>query len=183
MNVRLVGAYVCGLAACWSVATLYAVHGGMPHNPVHLPLENPVSISTVMPEGWAFFTRSPREEYAVALTRIGDRWAPASFGTHNSATNLFGIVRKSRAQAVEVGALVAKVPSAKWVECQPDESDEDCLGHTPINAATVNAAAVPSLCGSVGVVKRLPVPWAWARANARRAILMPAKALRVEVQC
>jgi Sporulation delaying protein SdpA len=44
-----------------------------------------------------------------------------------------------------------------------------------------NLARHPQLCGDVLVVERTPVPWAWA--GSHRAVSMPLKYARLDVQC
>jgi len=44
-----------------------------------------------------------------------------------------------------------------------------------------NLAQHPQLCGDVLLLDRTPVPWAWA--GTHRAVSMPVKYARLDVQC
>ena len=51
------------LGVAWATAGLYVVHAQVPRNVLELPLERVLgpAIPFFAPEGWAFFTRDPRE--------------------------------------------------------------------------------------------------------------------------
>jgi antimicrobial peptide system SdpA family protein len=163
------------------VVSSYAVHAPMPANAVSLPYESSMRswVRQLLPEGWAFFTRSPREADVAPVIRTGHgRWRDALLGPHAEPRNAFGFARRSRAQGVELGMLSGSLRKDAWTDCRGPV--DACLERaTAVGVA--NTAPAPTLCGAVGLVSRPPVPWAWSRSS--REITMPARVARLEVSC
>lgn len=159
---------------------VYAVHAQMPVNAVTLPHEDTLrpSVRLVLPQGWSFFTRSPREADFVAFSRGADgRWRSSLRAPHAEPRNAFGLARASRAQGVEVGLLTGLLRDTDWQDCRGDPAG--CLDRAdPVRAA--NPALLKTLCGDVGLVQRPPVPWAWSRAG---DVTMPSVVARLELSC
>jgi antimicrobial peptide system SdpA family protein len=179
----VIGVSVLLLAFVWLVVAVYAVHASMPTNPIKLPAENSVRVVMWLPQGWKFFTRSPREERyeALALTPEGG-WTRAVSWPNARAANLFGLSRRGRAQSVEVGLLEGAAQSKSdkplWQSC--DAKVEECLAKmSPIEVD--NTTPQPAVCGEVALIKRPPIPWAWTKST--RKVEMPAKVLRLKVRC
>ena len=159
---------------------MYSSHGALPVNPIKLPLEQSVYPQVWVPQGWKFFTRSPREEEVGAFVRApGGGWVTGLIGANGSAANLFGLRRATRAQGIELGLLVTAVDKDAWQPCK--ERLEVCVEKAPLVGNVRNVTPDPTLCGEVGLTLQPPVPWAWSRA--RRKVTMPSKAVRVNVQC
>ena len=172
------GTLACLLVAGWTVFAVYSVHAGMPETAIQLPFEDRNFIRTFTPQGWAFFTRDPREERFSVYGNDDDAWRPLLAMPLASAENMFGLSRVGRANAVEYGMLYADIPAETWTECRG--SHAACLDQLQTSATLDNAAPVPAICGDVGVVVQPPVPWVWSR-NER--IEMPLRAVRVRVRC
>lgn len=158
----------------------YAVHSQMPTNALELPGEGQLrpALRVLLPQGWAFFTRSPREERYYTYRKEVDGWSVASLGPHSEAGNLFGLDRRSRAQGVELGLLHGVIPGGAWHKCA--EHPLRCLdGVTPISVS--NRSPAPTLCGEIGIALQEPVPWAWS--SARAELTMPSRVVRLEISC
>ena len=170
-----------GLAAAIVAVT---VHGSMPYNAIESNLVRDLQTTAWAPESWRFFTRNPQEEQVAPYSRTGESWTPAS-SPGGSPRYLFGLDRAGRAQGVELGLLLEGMPKASFRACDDDEAPEVCLSKTTKVFRLKNETPRPSLCGQIGVVSKKPVPWAWARLRAvsARTIHMPARVLRLEVEC
>ena len=179
-SLRAVGAFVLALALAWFTLLAYVVHAAVPPNPIRLPLEKRMYTRYWAPQGWAFFTRDPREEDILLFVRGRDgAWISAHKGPHASPSNYFGLSRASRARGIEVGQILRRVPKAGWQPCK--ERAEVCLERTP-NAGTVrNISPNPTLCGEVGLALQKPVPWAWS--SSAYKIVMPSRVSRLGVLC
>lgn len=178
---KTLGAAVTSIAALWLLLAFYAVDAALPSNVVHLPFENVVQARTLVPQGWGFFTRSPREadlEPYVLDEASGD-WADVSRAPHSEARNVFGLRRASKAQRIELALVRSGVPKEAWSDCEGDPFD--CLDTSEASGPITNGSPGPSICGTVGLVSQEPVPWAWARSG--RDIDMPSRVARVEVNC
>jgi antimicrobial peptide system SdpA family protein len=179
-RLRVLGSLVVCLTASWSILIMYIVHSALPFNPIHLPLEGALRVRYFAPEGWAFFTRDPREERFKAFVRTRDGvWSDALTSPHSRAANLFGLNRRSTAQGIEIGLLLTEIPEKAWQGCRGEISD--CLPALAVSNSIQNVSPQPTLCGDVGISAQKPVPWAWSRS--RTKIIMPSRLLRLKVLC
>lgn len=103
---RALGAQVLLVGSVLGLFVLYSVHAALPPNVLELPLERSVEPRKWAPQGWAFFTRNPREPRVLPFVAESGTWRSANLGPHAQARYAFGLDRKSRAQGVEVGLLM-----------------------------------------------------------------------------
>jgi antimicrobial peptide system SdpA family protein len=179
---RRLGMAALVIAVAWAVAALYVIHSQLPNNTLALPGEDRLrtSIRAVAPQGWAFFTRSPRDPDLVAWRPAAGRgWESAMDAPHAEPRNAFGFNRRSRAQPVELALLANGVPIEQWREC--DSGDVPACLATAVAVPIDNPSPHPLLCGPVGLSRQEPLPWAWI--DAAETTRMPATVLRLEVQC
>ena len=179
---RRVGAWVLFVGIALSLPIAYSVHAAVPPNPVRLPYEQDVHARQWAPQGWAFFTRDPREPVVLSFRRTGDGvWRSASLGEHTQPRFAFGLNRRWRVQGVEMGLLLAALRqrSNVWSECGDELAR--CLEAALPAATIVNVSPEPTLCGAVGLARREIVPWAWS--HAQDALTMPSQVVRLVVSC
>lgn len=167
------------IAAVWGAIFLFVLVHSLPHNPVGGAIPDRIGIRIFIPEGWAFFTKDPRDRQFQVFSERGGRWVPAMRMPVARPGNLFGIDRAARAQGVELGMILQKVPDAAWAECASD--DAVCLRAASADFEIRNDLPTPTLCGRIGIVLREPVPWAWR--SSRDEIHMPALAARLRIRC
>ncbi|HVG60573.1 MAG TPA: SdpA family antimicrobial peptide system protein [Hyalangium sp.] len=181
LRARRLGLLALGLITGWSIVAAYALHSALPYNPIKLPFEDRVDVKLVLPEGWAFFTRDPRDERMMPFQR-GEHggWVAANKTPNFQPQNSFGIDRAARAQGVELGLLLDGVRGEERLSCEEDPLV--CLERAPVAQAR-NTSPRPSLCGQVGLVFQKAVPWAWARSSKDKKIIMPSKVMRMDIQC
>lgn len=179
-RLRRLGLTLCAIVLAGVTLATYATFSLLPYNPVRLPFAEEVSAAVWFPEGWAFFTRDARDEDIYMFTREADgTWRNASALPHFQASHLFGLDRTSKAQGIEVGALVQKAASAQRQACR--EAPTACLNGAAVSLTVENTAPRPTLCGEVGLAFQKPIPWAWSRSP--RPIVMPSRVLKLEVKC
>ena len=179
---RFLGGVALMLAITWSVLSLYAVHIELPVNALDLPLESSIkpNLQALIPEGWGFFTRDPREARLLPFIRQAGAWRTASEGPNGEAWNAFGFNRAARAQGVEMGLLEFTIPADAWKDC--NEEIGSCLDKLPTATPVSNPIPHPTLCGEVGFAQRDTVPWAWAASTPDESA-MPSKVVRLNVTC
>jgi len=173
------GLLAVGLAVFWAGVGLYVLHPILPYNPLRLPFAAEVKASFWVPEGWAFFTRDPRGDLLTLMRLTPDGWVPAGPGVQSEARYAFGIMRHPRAENSEALRLVKQVPSSAWAVCEGGAAP--CLDGMETSLRTESPSARPTLCGTVGLVKRPQVPWAWSRGPTPAQ--MRGTVARVEVAC
>ena len=145
------------------------------------PFRLRINTVALAPEGWAFFTRNPREAVVLVhkMRDIG-RWERLSLANFTPG-NLFGLRRSSRLLTTEMALLLRGIPSDRWVPCRA--SIPECLAREKPATFTVEkkTPAVASLCGETVLQVVEPVPWAWS--SSRDRIRMPSKILKLKVRC
>ncbi|WP_353945227.1 SdpA family antimicrobial peptide system protein [Streptomyces sp. HUAS MG91] len=151
------------VTAVWAVAALYVAQAFLPPNVIKLPGQKPFRqvALVVAPQGWAFFTKSPREPVHVPYRQRADgSWADARISPHAKPSNAFGLDRASRSQGIE-GALLVHKDGIHWNDCSDPSSPEECLKGARLSAPITNPSPSPSLCGRAALVEVKPVPFAW----------------------
>lgn len=167
------------LVACWSCFCVIAFFGSLPDSPMRLSKKHHLYLASVLPEGWSFFTRSPREEEISAFGRDGGAWRLLNFRA-SSSRSWFGLRRTSRVQGVEFGGLAAQIPDSSWsAHSDPFSGGADLTSIPRLPAG--NTAVRKTMCGEVLLQKKPPVPWAWSRSG--RPVAMPAKYVLLQVDC
>jgi len=149
-------------------SALAASHGEMTTNAVAL-----------LPQGWAFFTRDPREERVTAWIRRGDGWEVVD-QRGSSLSAFMGLRRSASVLGVELGTLAAKLPEERWVAAA-DPRNPTATGATLPPMEVRDDSVAPRLCGDLVLSKAEPVPWAWSRS--RTPVPMPTRVARATVVC
>lgn len=125
------------------------------------------SIVALIPERWAFFTKSPRSEgmQAYAPSADASEWTQATTFPIFQLSNAFGLDRTVRAGGIEIGALDMAGNQAPWFECASGETRDACL-RAAADAEGFNEVQNPSpaplLCGRIALLGITPSPWAYA---------------------
>jgi len=153
----------------WATILLSIVAASLPYNPLTLDLPAERGIRMLMPEGWGFFTRDPREPDITTYVKSKGSWYRSPNMPIANAANLFGINRFPRAQSVELGMLLHDVPAEWWRPCR--SNIDACLQSIPAKPVT-NTSPFPVFRDTIGLVRQEPIPWAWAAH--RNSITMPA---------
>jgi antimicrobial peptide system SdpA family protein len=176
---RVVAVALIASVAAWAGIAAAAIHASLPLNPIELSPERELVLRELLPEGWKFFTRNPQEAQILPFALTDGAWTSASLTPNARPVNLFGLDRAGRSQGIELGTLLEQLDAGAWAECEG--SPLTCLGNVPVTASLKNPFPRPSLCGELGFVSQKPVPWAWARLGEH--VEMPARVVRVVVQC
>lgn len=162
----------------WSVLVVLLMRAFMPDNPLRISRAVKENLTVLLPQGWVFFTRDPREP----SDRLYLRTTPCCrqvVQSNGDLANMFGLNRDSRALSVELGALISQVPASSWRQCRGDL--ETCIVKSEAPAAPVrNASTSRQLCGEVLVHRSKPIPWAW---SANEHVDPPYSLARMNVSC
>jgi antimicrobial peptide system SdpA family protein len=177
-NAVLAHAAACALIA--GVAILYSVHSAMPHNAVELPFEKDVQMGLILPEGWAFFTKSPKDPRFLVFGPTSDGSWARRYGETTDLATTFAFSRKTRSLGVEAGLIASSVTETDWRKCSSAPST--CMSlwsGSPV--AAINETPRPTLCGPLALVKQDRLPWAWA--NTVTQDTMSSRIVRIDVRC
>jgi antimicrobial peptide system SdpA family protein len=164
------------VATVAAVFATYVLHAALPVNALELPFESRDTIKQIMPEGWAFFTASPRTVYPQVYEHLANDWrAPGE--SLVVASGLFGLNRSQRAEGTEAALLMYQIPPESWSSCKT--LPRECLSKLSITRTLRNDSTLRHFCGDIGFVNQEVLPWAWRRSGT----VMPSMVIRVQVQC
>lgn len=154
-------------AAALVLVGVYDIKVHAPANILELPGSDQVQpvLTSTLPQGWAFFTRSPREDNLRVYPVTSD-----GLGTHVQSPyaepgNAFGLDRAVRAQGTESALVQYAVPMSSWVDC--DGPRADCLEQALAVALEGNLPEVENpafrttICGPVVLSMERVGAWAY----------------------
>jgi antimicrobial peptide system SdpA family protein len=124
-------------------------------------------VGQLLPQGWAFFTRSMNQSDIAAYT--GDLSQEITT-TNSDSDNGLGISRAQRTEGPEISTLTQSVPAEGWTPCATfTDSLDNCerIRKSAVSTSLRNESPHPVLCGEVAFVKSEPVPWAWTTEHSR----------------
>lgn len=147
-----------------------------------LPHKLEASLVTAFPQGWAFFTKSPKEPELVPLQKVsGGKLEMATQLPTARIENVFGFSRYGRAQGVELAILANSVPGSHWQQC--DGSSRECrnsLDET-MRYPLVNETPGAILCGELMLLERAATPYNYQEFTSTE--FQSRRAALVEVTC
>lgn len=73
-------------SVAWSLIVLYAVQEQVPKNVITLPAQTKLkyTVANIAPQGWAFFTKSPRDPEIMPYKKTSDGWQTLAMTPHAS---------------------------------------------------------------------------------------------------
>ena len=145
-------------------------------SPLRAPAGRRLGLLAVAPQFWGYFA-SPLQDRMELFRLRGGSWVRADFPL-GSPRNLLGLGRGPVGHSSELRALLRDA-APEWSETKIRDGE---LPDSPSPGVPVkNLAKHPQLCGDVLLLDRTPVPWAWVGSG--RAVAMPVRYARLEVQC
>ncbi len=172
----LVGAFLL-LLLTFAVVGVYSIKTMLPHSPLNLPGEDVVGMRRVLPQGWSFFTRNPREPWRQIFRRTERGWEQVA-DRQMSWQQAFGARRNSRKVGAEAAWLVEEVWAVWSEDCETNPVE--CLEMAPVAEHLNNGFPAPDVCGLIGIVEQRFTPFAWRDLD---GALMPSQVMKVEVDC
>ncbi|MFJ8931964.1 SdpA family antimicrobial peptide system protein [Streptomyces sp. NPDC102364] len=159
--VRFTRRWVVLAAVAWLVPVLYVAQIHLPGNVLTFPGQTAMApaVNRLAPQGWSFFTKSPRESELQPFVLRDSVWQDRLLAPHGAPHNAFGVNRRSRSQGIEMALLLSKARSLRWTAC--DRDLEACLARATRHGHVTNRTPEPTLCGTVALVEQKPVPFAW----------------------
>jgi antimicrobial peptide system SdpA family protein len=124
--------------------------------------ENRANIMAVAPQGWSFFTKSPRDPQVEPFMVTDEGMVSVAGFPNTKIENAMGLSREGRSQGVENALLLAEAQADSWVECSSPSLDacaDDLIAAPQVKVE--NVVPSPSVCGDVVLVQSTPVSWAY----------------------
>jgi antimicrobial peptide system SdpA family protein len=173
MNTKVV--VFLGLLASVFGAAFFSVLPSTSFNPLKFSYRYSSLIYTLLPQGWGFFTRDPREAQTMVYRPEGSAFRLVN-KSNGEASYLFGLSRVSRRQNIELGQIIATIPSQAWTPCS-SRNLSSCLSDSLV--VRKNPFKSPLIKGEYVLVSTNPIPWAWS--HSRKPVVMPFKTVRLYV--
>lgn len=169
-----------GLCMAWAGISFFSLLTYVKDNPIRFSYEFQHNLRTMFPQGWAFFTKSPRDENMQLYRWENNRLVLVDGQRQATFANLMGFRRASRAMSVEYAYLLYDVPAENWVRCEGD-AEAYIRTHKLTNVQVENSTPHPYLSGTYYLIQKGIVPWAWATQADR--ITLPSSILKLTVVC
>lgn len=148
-------------------------------NPIEITNEVDSRVFNFIPQGWAFFTRDPREAQITIYKIENDTILNPHPQRHSSFTNLFGLKRTSSKLLTELQLLKLKTVDSLYSDAKWNYQNNKFEKISTNTFAFKNEIYDPILLGDFVVVYQKPVPWAWSKSI--KEIKMPAKIIRFKL--
>ena len=166
--------YLIALILGWLVGCVIVICTSVGHTPFQLKSSDKIKAFQMLPQGWGFFTRDPREDKLFVYKISGDELYKIT-QPNFSADNLFGLSRLGRMTQMQASNLILQNFS-KFQDCDKKDPME-CL--TDSIYRFENSFKNKLLRGKYLIKKEPALPWAWSRN--RRDKSDPYQILMVEV--
>jgi antimicrobial peptide system SdpA family protein len=161
----------------WATALFLTLVANSEVNPVLPSYKNKINFVSLIPEGWSFFTRDPREVQTLVYKEVNGKLESINHQNF-SAFNSFGFGRYTRIESLELALLLASINDSLWVKNDGDIFSfykKDLLKTHDVR----NTSNTQYLAGTLILEQKEPVPWAWFQSG--KDIIMPSKVIKLEV--
>lgn len=167
--------FLIALILGWLVGCVIVICTSVGYTPFRLKASNKNSAFQMIPQGWGFFTRNPREEKLIVYKKIDNSLKKVT-QPNFSKQNLFGLSRKGRMRQMQIGNLI--LPYYRYM--QPCEH-KDLMKCNPDSVFVVkNPFEYPILQGEYLIQKQATLPWAWSKS--RKDQFNPYEILMIHVE-
>lgn len=167
--------FILTLILGWLTGCVIVISTSVGYTPFRIGSSSKNNAFQIIPQGWGFFTRNPREAILVVYQKSGDSLHKITQPNFSSA-NLYGLSRKGRLRQMQFGNLILPYNS-QWQNCTNMVISE-CVADT---VHTVENSFQPSSPkGEFFIQKKATLPWAWSRN--RKALPNPYEFLVIDVQ-
>ena len=167
------------LSCLWACVGITVLTTAVEQNALFPSYVSRTIVQAIVPQGWAFFTRDPRETWTRAY-RVHDLDAlvPANTADYRGGP-WHSLGRKYRNRGVMLDQAKAQVPESAWYRCE--RSPEECLSEVQITSVTLRAHDNTGLCGRYLLQDQRTVPWAWRRSA--QTMTLPSRLALVQIDC
>jgi len=153
----------------------YSLLSSLEYNPLSISQKESNLVFTLLPQGWGFFTRNPRELQTLIYRKTVEGYVLVN-KSGSEPEYLFGLSRISRRKNIEFGQIFSKIPDSLWIDC-PSKRISDCDPESAYNFK--NQYINPFCVGDFLLISQEPIPWAWSRSY--YDIKMPFKYCKIHV--
>ena len=171
--------YALCLGIFLSIMPLYFLQS----NPIKNQGKVNLAIFSFVPQGWAFFTRDPREAQILIFKKNENKSFSIDSQKQNALANYFGLKRRPSQMLAEFQFAKEEIPNFLYFDTVFNYQKDFEL-ESPSKLKTynhVNKLKHPALCGEYVIVLQKPIPWSWVE-NINK-VKMPAKMIKINFIC
>lgn len=163
-----------------SILFLLVFTSTVQYNPIRHKYNFDKQVLRFTPQGWAFFTRSAREEQ-IYIYKIDGNSLKKINQRHADLKNIIGLSRDISKIGIEIDALTNIVNIENFMNTEWNY-EANLLGKIPEAFIEIkNPIYEPLLCGEYLLVFQPLVPWAWSKS--KNNIKMPSKVIKLRIEC
>ncbi|UOQ71517.1 SdpA family antimicrobial peptide system protein [Hymenobacter cellulosilyticus] len=162
-NILLYNSVLLGFA----FLLLKVVYAAAGPNVTESSFKDNYDIFSFFPEGWGFFTRSPRgDKYVLYKVESAQSLTPVHF-KNASAESLYGFSRKSRRVNMEIGRVASLVKmDSSWVRVEDNDQIIAAVKFhgREIARSAFNQKQFRFIAPGTYILKKYKIaPWSWAK--------------------
>lgn len=167
--------YPALVSSFWILFLSYVFKASIPI-PSNETFKRKALIFNIIPQGWGFFTRDPREN-EIWTYQILDNSILKVTETNGNLNSFYGASRRNRLINIELGFLVSQIHASSWIKMKGGKLIFDKKIHTD---TIINSFNPLTIKGSFFIVEQERVPWAWSKNS--DTIIMPYKYTKIYVK-
>jgi antimicrobial peptide system SdpA family protein len=167
------------VVSIWTILSILIVT--LKNNPIEIASDMDYQVFKFVPQGWAFFTRNPREAQIIIYQIKNNNGLIAYPQKHSSYHNIFGLYRKSSKILTELQSIKIKIPDTLYTNSEWNYQTEEYSLLPKEIYSYDNEISEPFLCGEFLIVFQKSIPWAWSKSI--KNIKMPSKMVRIKINC
>lgn len=165
----------------WSCLLVMIIASSLPYNTIENKFHMSKIIFAPLPQGWAFFTRNPREAQLQLFVKDGKEWKPLNH-YHSNRLSYDGLSRVSTKQLMQLSNIFNKIPEDRYINCDSSNFQINKIGCVPNTSYQVNNDFdEANLCGEYILCCQKIIPWAWIKHLEN--INMPSKIIKINIKC
>lgn len=167
---KLYNYFTAFILLCWLIIIYFVAVTAIPYNPVTIDKGSAFKLKMLLPEGWNFFTRDPREvrTYIYLISKDGSL-VPLSNWPNNSLRNLMGIKRTARGIGTDYGMILYNVSDSMWSKSTVNEFHKVISEKRPLKREIVTRYSDGTnqhfLFGNVLFIQKEILPWSWFKSD------------------
>ena len=172
-----------GVVCFWSFVWFLVLCSYLTNSVMHAKTKKFQLVGNALPQGWAFFTRSPRETQTF-FYKIDANNASTYYAVNNAQlSNFWGLKRTSSRIMYESADIFKDIKEQDFTDCRSNLTGNKAL---PIPCVPTSNKDVfvrlrnPVLNGEYVLILQPPIPWSWSKDRNRIGLF--SKAVRVTVK-
>jgi len=116
-------------------------------------------VSSILPQGWGFFTRDPREDITEVYRYDNNKQFERFIRNNAEPAYLFGAIRTGRIRSLELGQILSHIADSNWIRGTGNYYRvADSLHAIPITWSSLTQSFTP---GNYLLIKQQRPPWIW----------------------